>query len=253
MLRKVTRLSEFGIHATDGTIGKVRNVWFDDEDWTIRYLVVETGNWVRRNEVLVSPIFIKELSWGEQEIYVNLTREQVKNSPALESRTPISRRQEVEYYSYYRTPAYWAGYGLWGTGMHPEDILSLANHPKARPASEYATPAAEDNHLRTTQDVMKYRVFANRGEVGKIDDFIFDDRSWAIRYMVVAPSKLLHGRKVLLSPSWTKDISWKQKLVFVDMENSKIEDAPEFDPAEPVTPEYEERLQKHYRRPATWK
>lgn len=253
MLRRISRLHDFAIHATDGTIGKVKNLWFDQEDWTIRYLVVSTGNWFRRNEVLVSPIFIKELSWPEHEIYVNLTREQVKNSPPIESRSPISRKQEVEFYSYYRTPNYWAGYGLWGTGMHPEDILALANHPKSNVRPGASSNAQEDVLLRTTQDVMKYRVFANRGEVGKIDDFIFDDRSWAIRYMVVAPAKLLHGRKVLLSPSWAKDISWKQKLVFVDIENSKIEDAPEFDPEEPVTPEYEERLIEHYKRPATWK
>jgi sporulation protein YlmC with PRC-barrel domain len=244
---------DFAIHATDGTIGKTRNLWFDQEDWTIRYLVVSTGNWLKKNEVLVSPIFIKELSWAEREVYVSLTREQVKNSPPLESRTPISRKQEMEFYSYYRTPNYWAGYGLWGTGMHPEDILSLAKQPTPATRRSPSAPEEDQVHLRSTQEISKYRVFANRGEVGKIEDFIFDDRSWAIRYMVVAPAKLLPGRKVLLSPSWTEDISWKQKLVFVDIENSKIEDAPSYDPEQPVTPEYEEELIRHYKRPATWK
>jgi sporulation protein YlmC with PRC-barrel domain len=258
MLRNVTKLADFAIQATDGNIGKVKRFFFDDEDWAIRYLIVETGNWiVRRNEVLISPIFIRELDWDNSEIHVNLTRDQVKHSPPMDSQQPISRKQEQEFFSYYRTPAYWSGYGLWGTGMHPEDMLSLAREPKAATweTSPEATPSEEKAEVRlhSSRELLKHKVFAYRGEVGKIVDIIFDDRSWAIRYLVVEPKKLLAGRKVLLSPWWTREISWKQKLVFVDMENATIEDAPTYDPNQPVTPEYEEQLVKHYGRSAVWK
>jgi sporulation protein YlmC with PRC-barrel domain len=251
----MSRLTDFAIHATDGNIGKVRRFLFEDEDWALRYLVVETGNWIKRKELLISPIFIDALSWQDREIHVNLAREQVRQSPQIETAKPISRRQEREFYSYYQTPAYWSGYGLWGTGMHPEDMLHVEAKPQHnwQDSEDVIADSERESKLRSSQDFMKHRVYAYRGEVGKINDLIFDDKSWAIRYLVIEPKRMLHGRQVLLSPWWIREISWRQRLVFVDIENATIEDAPTFDPNEPITPAYEERLIRHYGRTVGWK
>jgi len=256
MLRNMNHLKEFGIQATDGEIGKAKYFLFDDEDWTVRYVVVQTGSWINRKTVLVSPIFVTGVRWPQQQITVNLTKEQVRHSPDLDTREPISRRQEREYYKYFKTPAYWTGYGLWGTGMHPEDVLSLSGGGQRREPQPTGPTETEDTqtHLRSSAEVEGYTLFANRGEAGKVADFIFDEKTWAIRYLVVGTGRMLsQGKRVLISPRWTQEISWKRRQVFVDLENTKIEEAPEYVPDEPVTPEYEQRLLTYYGRVAPWK
>jgi len=255
MLRNVNHLQGFKIEAQDGPIGQAEHMYFDDDDWAIRYLVVQTGNWIRRKHVLISPIFLTEINWPEEKVVVSLTQEQVRHSPDMNMREPISRKQEREFYKYYKTPGYWAGYGLWGTGMHPEDVLSLKEGGKSagKTPTEVTEQASGEVHLRSSAAVSGYSVLANRGEVGKISDFIFDDRTWAIRYLVVSTGRLLGGKQVLIAPRWTKEISWKRQQMYVDMENSKIEEAPEYNVDEPVTPEYEEKLYAHYGRRSPWK
>jgi sporulation protein YlmC with PRC-barrel domain len=252
----MNHLKEFAIQATDGEIGKAKYFLFDDEDWTVRYVVVQTGSWINRKNVLVSPIFVTGIRWPEQQITVNLTREQVRHSPDLDMKQPISRRQEREYYKYFETPAYWTGYGLWGTGMHPEDVLSLSKTRQSRVPQPTGPTELDDTqtHLRSSAEVEGYTLFAHRGEYGKVTDFIFDEKTWAIRYLVVGTGRMLsQGKQVLVSPRWTKEISWKRRQVFVDIENTKIEEAPEYTPDEPVTPEYEQRLLAYYGRVAPWK
>lgn len=255
MLRNVNHLQGFGLEAQDGHIGHAENIYFDDDDWAIRYLIVQTGSWIRRKHVLISPIFITGVNWPEQTISVSLTQEQVRHSPDMNMKEPISRRQEREFYQYYQTPGYWAGYGLWGTGMHPEDVLSIRTKDKSPAESKVEEPEDEagEVHLRSSARVNGYSILGNRGEIGKVADFIFDDRTWAIRYLVVTTGRFFGGKQLLIAPSWAKDISWKRRQVYVNMENSKIEDAPEYNPDEPVTPEYEEKLFQHYGRRSPWK
>jgi uncharacterized protein YrrD len=255
MLRNVNHLQGFGIEAQDGKIGHAEHIYFDDDDWAIRYLVVQTGNWIRRKHVLISPIFITAVNWPEETVSVSLTQEQVRHSPDMNMKEPISRKQEREFFKYYKTRGYWAGYGLWGTGMHPEDVLSIQTKDKSPAELKVEQPeeGAGEVHLRSSARVEGYSVLANRGEIGKVADFIFDDRTWAIRYLVVNTGRFFGGKQVLLAPRWTKEISWKRQQMYIDMENSKIEDAPEYHPDEPVTPEYEERLYQHYGRRSPWK
>lgn len=66
MLQSVRDLRGYIIHATDGEIGKVDQFLFDDETWTIRYLVVNTGNWLLKKLVLISPIALEKPDWASQ-------------------------------------------------------------------------------------------------------------------------------------------------------------------------------------------
>jgi sporulation protein YlmC with PRC-barrel domain len=188
-------------------------------------------------------------------VSVNLTQEQIRHSPDVNMKEPISRRQEREFNRHYQTPAYWAGYGLWGTGMHPEDVMAIKT-PRKSPAEDSAEgrdEGAGEVHLRSSTKVSGYSILAHRGEIGKVTDFIFDDKTWAIRYLVVNTGRFFGGKQVLIAPRWTKEISWKRQQMYVDMENSKIEDAPEYNSDEPVTPEYEQKLYEHYGRRSPWK
>ena len=91
MLRSMKDLENYAIRATDGNIGHVKDFYFDDEAWVVRYLVVETGTWLSSRKVLISPIAIGQLNWADKIPPVSITREQVKNSPDIDTDKSVSR------------------------------------------------------------------------------------------------------------------------------------------------------------------
>src|SRR5205809_6020840 len=109
MLRSASEWDGYSIQATDGEIGHVAEFLFDDEKWTIRYLVVDTGGWLPGRRVLISPIALGETDWPGHRLHVKLTRQQVEESPVIDTDKPVSRQHEVSYYQYYRWPYYWGG------------------------------------------------------------------------------------------------------------------------------------------------
>jgi hypothetical protein len=119
-------LEGYTIGAVDGVIGDVKDFYFDDAAWVIRYLVVETGNWLARRRVLISPISINEPNWSEKVFPAAITQEQVKNSPSIDTDKPVSRQHEGEYLDYYEFPHYWVGGALWGCpgARNPKGQLS---------------------------------------------------------------------------------------------------------------------------------
>ena len=145
MLRSVTALQECAVHASDGDIGRVYQVYFDDEAWGIRYLVVQTGNWLHDRQVLVSPYSLRHVDWSSNAVHVNLTRQQVRESPALDTHKPVSRQHEIEYLRYYSYPTYWGGPNLWGMGAWP------AFDPVARGLATPAPPPRSPSWSQTTQ------------------------------------------------------------------------------------------------------
>ena len=101
MKRAIKNLIGFTMGATDGEIGKVTDFYFDDLTWTIRYFVVDTGNWLLNRKVLISPEALLDVDWTNKIFPINLTKEQIKNSPALETDQPVSRQHEMELYAHY--------------------------------------------------------------------------------------------------------------------------------------------------------
>ena len=184
MLRSVSGMHGFTIHATDGDMGSVDEFLFDDEQWTIRYLVVNTGGWLTGRLVLVSPMAFRAVAWDRETFDVALTRQQVEQSPSLATDQPVSRQQEEEYSRYYGYPYYWDGLGLWGAGMYPRmAYLSAVDSTYGATATE-AQPTS-DPHLRSAREVIGYEIQARDGDLGHVEDFIVDDESWVLRYMVV--------------------------------------------------------------------
>lgn len=245
MLYKYKNVVGYALDSYDGEIGKVRNFYFDDRHWTIRYLVADTGDWLVERQVLISPYALVAISGEERNITVNLTKKQIEGSPSLNSDKPVSRHFEEEYCRYYEWPMYWAGPYMWGsyTGIVRDNVKWLESSPDLK---------AWDPHLRSTQEVSGYNIQATDGEIGHIEDFIIDDETWAIRYLVVNTQNWWPGKKVLVSPLWIKRVSWSDLKVYVNLPREIIKLSPEYSEESLLTREYEEELHRHYNRQGYW-
>jgi hypothetical protein len=252
MLKTVSDLKGTIIAATDGEIGSVQDLYFDDVRWTVRYLMVDTGAWLPGRQVLISPIAVGGPSWGDGRLSVRLTKQQVEDSPPAESNKPVDRQYEQRYAQYYGYPYYWSGPNRWGATAYPDGTLTA---PLASPEPAIGLVAPEeqgDPHLRSARDVMTYYIEATDGDLGHVADFLVDDREWAIRYMVVDTRNWWPGKKVLVSPDWIRTVSWEDSRVYVDLTREGLKSAPEFDPNAPVERTYEDRLYRHHQRRQYW-
>jgi hypothetical protein len=250
------------INATDDQIGHVKEAYFDDEAWTIRYLVVDTGNWLTGRKVLISPYSIQTPLTEGNLIDVKLTRDQVKNSPDIDTHKPVSRQHERDYLSYYGYPSYWEMGGIWGAMEYPmfpyvEDLKDDVRHTE-QDAARAASPSAskedqEDSHLRSTADVTGYDIQASDGSIGHVQDFLFDDESWTIRYLVVDTLNWWPGgRKVLIATRWIDRIEWEQRKVFTSLSRDRVKNSPEYDPSALLDRQYEEMLHQAHQRGGYW-
>jgi len=247
MLRSLKALVNYKVSATDGEIGNVEDFYFDDDRWTVRYLVVDTkGRWSERREVLISPLAFEGADWATQHFRLSLTREKVKNSPGIDLDKPVSRQHEEDYSDYYSWPYYWGFNGLWGTWASPR-ALARSKDEEPRVARHGGDP-----HLRCVCDVVGYRIHGSDGDLGHVHDFIADDDTWAIRYLVVDTSRWWFGKSVLIGTTWIERIEWLDSKVYVSLSKQAIRKSPGWRPDQPVNREYEVRLYDYYGRPAYW-
>ena len=264
MLRSMNDLHGYAIQATDGGIGHVVDFYFDDAAWVVRYLVVDTGSWLQSRKVLISPISIGRPDWTEKVLPVSMTREQVRNSPDIDTDKPVSRQHEVEYLTYYNYPYYWGDTGLWGGEMYPNMMIpgraGLAASPRTLSVERKETQIqglatvrdAGDPHLRSCKAVTGYHIHAVDGDIGHVQGLLLDEDSWAIRYLVVDTSNWWLGHKVLIAPQWIEAVSWPDSTVSVDMTRQAVQDAPPYDPAAQLDREQEIGIYKSYGRAVYW-
>ena len=245
MLSKVKTLKGYKLKSLDGEIGTVKEFYFDDVHWTIRYLVANTGNWLTGRQVLISPYALVAISEGKQSIAINLTKEQIENSPSLKSHEPVSHQFEENYYGYFGWPMYWGGPYSWGSNSH---IMHDRERWKEISPGENKT---WDLHLRSTHAVSGYKIQALDGNIGDVVDFVIDDQTWAIRYLIVDTGTWWPRKKVLVSPQWIERVSWQESKVFVNLEREMIKGAPAYLSGD-LNREYELKLYRHYGRFANW-
>lgn len=258
MLYTLNDLKNLAIHASDGDIGLTKDFYFDDKQWVIRYLVVETGSWLFSKKILLSPISIKELNQEEKTLTVSISRAKVKNSPDIDSEKPVSRQYEIEYMGYYGYPHYWGNSSLWGSYPSPNMMspgyYSVApqpdnfNEPDMFANDNAALPGDNDHHLRSSDAVTGYHLDAKDGELGHLQGMLIDVDTWAIRYLIINTSNWWLGHLVLIAPKWIKEVSWPTSKIYVDMTQQQVKDAPTFDPSTPFNLEHEQSLQTHYGR-----
>jgi len=242
MLHSVKRLHGYKLGALDGEIGHVKGFYFDDKDWVVRYLVVDTGSWMPGRKVLISPYALGGTYPGGKILLVKLTREKIQNSPSIETQLPVARQHERDYYRYYNWPVYWGGPGLWG--LNPVPVIPPVDEPPPEPPEPEAEPERPDSHLRSTQELTGYEIQAVDGDVGHLEDFLIDDDNWAIRSLVVATGNWWAGKNVLVPSKSISRVSWEEATVFVNLTRSAVQQEPEYARADSVDGDHDPRVFK---------
>lgn len=224
---KVVRGS--AVVGTDGKVGTVRDLLFDQRSWAVRYLEVHTGGWLTGRRVLLSPSIVTPRNWPNRELHVPLGRQQIEQSPPVEHDLPVSRQKEIELAQYFAWGEYWA---------------TVAEGP---------VEVGGDPNLRSAHELKNYRIHASDGHIGHVDDLIVDDHAWQMRYLIVDTRDWLPGKHVLIVPAWVESFDWAAKEVRVDVSRALVEGSPEFEPAAFVNREYEEVFYDYYGRPRYWR
>jgi len=233
-LKTASHMTDLTVHASDGEIGSIEEFYFDDERWAIRYMIVNTGAWLSQQQVLISPVFLRRADWANKQLVVALTKEQIQNSPKIDTHKPVSRQHESAYMDYYGASYYWGGPYVWGPGSFPEDLVVPVPAPRA--PAERASAAA----------VTGYGIEASDGEIGHVEDFVIDQDTWKIRYLEVKTRNWWPGKMVLISPEWVEKVSWPESKVSVGLSREAIRSAPEYIESRPITRDYEDQLHLHY-------
>jgi uncharacterized protein YrrD len=236
----VKDLRYVAVDAVDGRIGFVEQVFFDDERWTIRYLVVDTGPEFDDRRVLLSPMVVTGYEESPGVVKVKLSCRQVASSPPIDTEKPVSRQNELELNRYFALPSYWGGIGLWGPRMLPAELVAMP--------PEQQQDASPDVHLRSSREVIGYRVKAADGRIGHVEDFLYIEGSWHVRYLEVDTRNWIGGRHVLVSPRWVQSISWDDRSLSLDLAVDLVRSAPEYRGREDLTAAYEKALHAHYRK-----
>ncbi len=244
MLRLAKDFTKFKLRAHDGDIGKAIEFYFDDRFWTVRYLVADTGGWLSGRRVLISPYALTNPNEAERVLPVHLTKKQIEESPSLYSDQPVSRQYETQYNSYYGWPDYRYGTYEWG------DRPYIVRDPDVW-RETVRREEAWDHNLRSSQDVTGHHIEALDGEIGHVEDFIIDDETWSIRYLVVDTKNWWAGKRVLISPRWIKRVSWEESKVFANLSQEAIKKSPEYT-SKNLNRDYESALHKHYAQDGYW-
>jgi uncharacterized protein YrrD len=245
MLNKGKILRGYKMRSLDGEIGKVEEFYFDDHHWAIRYLVADTGNWLTGRQVLISPYALAAVNKEEQYITVELTKKQIEDSPSLDSDKPVSRQFELDYFGFYGWPMYWGGPYMWGNKP-----FIMRDREKWKESIQ--GDKSWDPNLRSTHEISGYHIQAADGEVGHVDDFIIDDETWAIRYLIIDTQNWWSGNKLLISPRWIERVDWSESKVFVNVPRETIKESPGYTAEFLLTRDYETRLHRHYNRKGYW-
>ena len=266
MLRNTKDLENYAISATDGPIGHVKDFYFDDDAWVIRYFMVDAGSWLSSRKVLISPISVHRPDWLERTLPVSITKEQVRNSPDIDTDKPVSRQNEEQYMGYYGYPNYWGGGGVWGDGVYPYAMVPgysgyglerVDRAEREREEEDYlraerARHRNDDPHLRSCKAVTGYRIHATDGEIGHVAGYLVDDETWAILYLIVDTSNWWVGHKVLIAPAWITGVHWSDQTVSINLSRESVKGAPGYDPDAMWSRELDRSLYRHYGRTGYW-
>jgi sporulation protein YlmC with PRC-barrel domain len=253
MLRNASAVNGYAIIASDGHLGTVSDFLFDDTTWLVRWLVVETGSWLSGRKVLLPAFALGHLDPARREFSVRLTRQQVKDSPDIDTERPVSRQMETGIYDYYGWSPYWVsgpymggwgyGYGYGGGAIAPLPSLGSSRREEDIAAGRRSH---DDPHLRSTEAVAGYHIRAKDGEVGHVEDFLIEEADWSIHYLIVNTKNWWPGKKVLVSPRSVREIDWADNLVNLDLDRQNVKDGPAYNSSVTVDRAYEQDFHSYY-------
>lgn len=242
MDHNINGLIGYKIGAINGEIGSVKDFYFDDDTWTIRYMIVDTGEWLSSRKILVSPQAVVTTDCDNRIFHVDLFKDQIKSSPDVDTERPVSRQDEIKLQEHYR----WSGYldnGLY-TGNAPVSVYEVLTRN-----ADYGgkNKSIDDPHLRSTGSVIGYTVKAIDGDIGDVNDLIMSDTTWQLDFMIVDTGRWWPGRRVLISPKWIKAISWKENSVVIVHNIETVKSSPEYMPNQPLSSEYLLKVYSHFK------
>jgi uncharacterized protein YrrD len=238
MLRNADSLRGFHLHARDGNIGSIDDLFFDDDCWKVRYVVVDTSHWLPGRKVLLIPEILEPPNDDAKVVSTNLTRDQVKGSPDIDTDQPVSRQMEMGLFEYYGWSAYWGG----GHGGFTNPVMADVD-PEKQELSGANPPG--DPHLRSVRAIGRYSIGAEDGQIGHVKDVILDDADWIVRYLLVDTRKWLPGREVVLSTESVERIHWKGRSVAVHLSKEQIRNSPVYRPGQPIDEPHVARPHHH--------
>jgi hypothetical protein len=219
MLQNIKELYGHKLIARDGDIGHVKDFYFDDKSWAVRYLVVNTGSWLTGRLVLLSPHSFGRLDSTGKILHVNLSRQQIENSPSIAAHRPVSRQYEEDYYRYYGWPVYWEGGGIWGPMGFP--VVTPAPATKTRP--HHGHNQRDDIHLHSTVAVRGYHLQATDSLIGSVSGFMVNDRSWVIESLAVETGHWYAHKKVFVPTSLVTRLRYEDSMVFLKISKAELQ------------------------------
>ena len=248
MLLAGSALKGYAIEASDGRVGTVTDLLFDDSSWKIRWIVVNTGTWLAARKVLVHPSAVTRPDHERQELSVALSRHQIEESPSIFQDQPVSRQIENSLYDHFGWDPRWGGANFGGGGI--ASPLSAPPYFGTSVLREHENPGLIDDegdpHLRSIAEVIGYHILAGDGEAGHIENLLIEDTTWDIRYLIVDTSNWWLGKHVLISPYAVSKISYTDRQIVIDVDRDKIKSSPPWDPIAMIDTYYEKRLHRHY-------
>lgn len=264
MLHSVNTLRGYKLLTTDGQIGKLDDIYFDDGCWWTRYLVINVGSWLNRQKVLLIPEVVTAIDPDNGTVQVALTTQEVENSPDALEVVPVSREREIALHRHYDWTPYWqvdpvamSGYGrVPETIVHPQPDVK-ANVDIANDANAFAAPTVQERasvpdslgdeldeidakmtfhpsgRIQSSQEVIGYHIHAVDGEIGHLEDFLIDKPLKVINYLLVDTQNWLPGKKVVIPVNHVHNIQWDKSIIQLEITREQVKNAPEYDGQSP--------------------
>jgi hypothetical protein len=228
MLHLAKKVIGAPVRGTDGNIGTLADYFFEEDRWTIRYLLIDAAEGFKGKRVLVSPMAVRT-AWGVSGIELSLTRDEVWNSPQVTDDEALSATGEADVLAYYGYPEYWGATGVWGSYDNPTLLGADRVEPvTGRSTTRTATIDPEARRLRSVAKSAGYHIHAQDGEIGHVDDFLIGQDSWRIRYLLVDTSNWIGGRSVIVSSDLLDHVDKTKGQLYVNAMRAEISNAPAF-------------------------
>lgn len=236
MFRTIHHMLGYTVNATDGKAGHIDDFYFDERNWLVTYLVVDTGNLLPGRKVLVSPNHIERIDDDVQSLTIALDLGAIEHSPDVNSDPPIDRMAEDLHDSQVDSlPVSRLGGGLFQEqtiSMDPDSMVEMMRAEERQREAEIIEQ--RPSHLRSAKDVIGSYLHASDGDMGHIEDLVVDEKMWAIHQVIIDTRNWLPGKKVQLEARWIESIDWAENTVYVSISKHAIENKPEYHQNNPV-------------------
>lgn len=247
MLVSLNDLRRYSLEAADGSLGTIRDVYFEDATWRVRYLVANSAWWLSGRELLLSVAMLGGIDAEQETIAVAVTRGQIRHAPSSRAELPVAEQLN----SGDDPPFLSSPPSVAVPAVLPRHGASPGSARGFSPGSAVGWGRAHA-HLRSAMEMEGYRVAATDGPVGKLHDLIIDRETWRLRYLSAETSSWLTERQVVLSVDWLRRIDWVDRSLTVPVTRKRIEKSPPLDHLDGLQRPYEQRLYESYGYPEYW-